>query len=182
MIILLSGKQGSGKSTLAEGLLNRLPGITKVMKFADPLYAMHDACLPILKEYGIRDKAMIKDGDLLQILGTEYGRRKIREDLWVEILRQRVNTSLADNIIIDDARFINEVNMFPDALKVRLECPVDARKPRVSYWREDQSHPSETGLDSYKGWDVVVFTDVIPKHITLNIVLEHYEKKQTQTK
>lgn len=151
-IILLSGKQGSGKTTLANRLLKALPG-SKLIKFADPLYEMQAACLPILKEYGLRPTTMEKDGELLQILGTEYGRKKLGENVWSDVAASRAATFHVfrkhDWVVIDDCRFENEFDAFPTAWRFRLECPKEVRQSRCSYWREADEHPSETGLDAY---------------------------------
>ncbi len=155
-ILIISGKQGSGKTSITDGIVKMLGSVANIQtfKFAGPLYEMHDAMLPILKKYKIRPEDMTKDGELLQTLGTEYGRNKISENVWVNI-SHRFSTefvALADTnlAIIDDCRFENEFNGFIDsAFKVRLECPEEVRKARCSYWRENTTHPSETGLDDY---------------------------------
>ena len=155
-VILISGKQGSGKTSLSNGLMESLKeqGLQPyAFKFADPLYAIHDACLPVLKSWGIRDNDMKIDKDLLQIIGTEYGRNKISESIWMDICKKRVQvfTGLLPThvALIDDARFENEFDAFEDAVSIRLNADVEARKKRVSYWREDQNHPSEVSLDAY---------------------------------
>lgn len=153
-IVLISGKQGSGKSTLAEGIYRAafLSGwMPHKVKFAEVIYALHDACLPILKLYGIRPEEMHKDGELLQVLGTEYGRKLLGENVWAKATRKYVERNLGQRqlFIIDDARFENEFDAFPDALTIRLNAPADIRKERCSYWRTDEKHASEIGLDAY---------------------------------
>lgn len=166
-IFILSGKQGSGKTTYAK-YLQAFLGIdnTKILKFAAPLYAIHDRVLPLLKEYGVRPESMEKDGELLQVLGTSYGRNKLGENVWVDIVARQtfhwINMRISHFVIIDDARFENEVDTFrEDAYLIRLVAPEDVRRERCTYWREDTSHPSETGLDAYesaKRFDAVLET------------------------
>lgn len=155
-IILISGKQGSGKSTASRHLRKwamQHKLIPSEIKFADPLYALHAACLPVLKSFGLRPEDMEKDGELLQVLGTEYGRNRLGNDVWVNVARRCVDKWLAidtNNIcIIDDMRFENEFDAFPDAVRIRLEASEEMRKQRCSYWREDTKHQSEIGLDVY---------------------------------
>lgn len=166
-IFILSGKQGSGKTTYAK-YLQAFLGIdnTKILKFAAPLYALHDRCLPLLKQYGVRPDSMEKDGELLQVLGTTYGRKCLGENVWVDIVAREAYVWLSqrpDNfVIIDDARFENEINTFrEDAYLIRLTAPEAVRKARCSYWRENTQHPSEIGLDEYERqmiFDVVLDT------------------------
>ena len=54
-----------------------------------------------------------------------------------------------DLVIVGDCRFENEFMAFPEALRVRLQCPEDIRRKRCSMWRENVEHPSEIGLDRY---------------------------------
>lgn len=177
---------GSGKTTLAKGLVDSLSAEgfkVSHLKFADPLYALQDVCLPILKEWGIRPEDMTKDGELLQILGTEYGRNKLGEDVWVNALKRRVGEVLKDEksfVVIDDARFENEFMAFRDiALTVRLTADYGKRRARCSYWREDDKHPSEVGLDRFHDlqyFDLYLNTTEEPKdRILKSVVLKVLE-------
>lgn len=158
-VLAISGRQGSGKSTLANNLVAHMEAVCyrpSIMKFADPLYEMHDACLPVLKRWGIRPIEMTKEGELLQVLGTEYGRKRIHEDVWVDALVNRINhfhgvqtRAIGETrlVIVDDMRFPNEFEAMGGAFRVRLNADRDARRERCSYWREDENHPSESSLD-----------------------------------
>lgn len=159
MVILISGKQGSGKTTLAKNLMLELTNQgyeVSPVKFAGPLYAMHDAVLGILELYGVK-RNIEKDGPLLQLLGTEWGRKTVDDNVWVDLAKNRVKQILEDAedgnreqvVIIDDARFENEFDAFPEAIKIRLEASEEVRKLRCSAWRDSTNHPSEVGLDNY---------------------------------
>lgn len=94
-----------------------------------------------------------KSGDMLQWLGTEYG-RAIDQDIWVNIAKYRIATLLQQDenatVIVDDCRFENEfyaLDQF-NPLKVRLECDRDVRKSRADAWRDNEFHTSETALDA----------------------------------
>ena len=178
-VILISAKQGAGKSTLASRLAEHLGGT--IMKFAEPLYFMHDGLLPYIKKMGLRPDDMKKDGELLQMLG-EYGRR-IHKDVWAQILHRRIAQERAASpdtwFIIDDCRFENEFDAFPDAIKIRLTASEATRKARCSYWREDTSHPSEIGLDAYAGmakFNIAINTDFHPKEETFKVVIDTLKK------
>lgn len=165
-VVIISGHQGSGKTTLQKALCERLaPPAFKTWKaypmiFAGPLYEMHDRVRDVLTDSGVphRQGCEVKDGDLLQWLGTEFGRNKHGENIWVDLCRGRINKKIAELemgkdvarafFVIGDCRFLNELAAFPNALKIRLECPRDVRKARVDMWRENETHLSETALNT----------------------------------
>jgi tRNA A37 threonylcarbamoyladenosine biosynthesis protein TsaE len=166
MVILISGKQGSGKTTLSKTLLNFFElnnhKITS-LKFAGPLYEMHDAVLIVLNQYQTaldlinNGNAINLDKTLLQILGTEWGREKLHNNIWPNIVLGQINNIRKNypntKIIIDDLRFLNELEVIDSSidkcLKIRLECDEEIRKARCSQWRDNTNHPSETDLDAH---------------------------------
>lgn len=151
---------GSGKTTLGKALEEKIRQKIKKaypiqVTFASTIYEMHDACLAILKAYGV-ERDIKKDGTLLQLLGTEWGRNTLGEDIWVNLLKgkmkatvQGIDSDLEPYFIITDCRMKNEFDAFPGALHVRLECARDIRKKRCEQWRDRENHPSEIDLDSY---------------------------------
>ncbi len=150
-VILISGKMGSGKTTLANNLVAALKAKGKTveaLKFAAPLYAMHDAVGHVAKQYGIPfDK---KEGTLLQLLGTEWGRNLKGQDVWVNAVKHQIAQEWGlDYVLIDDARFENEFDAFPEAFSIRLEANEENRKARAEGWRPNSTHASETSLDQY---------------------------------
>lgn len=173
-VVLISGKQGSGKTSLAQGLQKKLLDANYAvgnLKFAMPLYKMHKAIRDILKEDGMDTEVIHKmsgsytapfegiDGPLLQLLGTEWGRKTRGENFWVKYAQETVdrilNTMLEANtnlephpvFIFDDCRFPNELSAFHDAVTIRLEAPEEMRRDRAEKWRDNTEHPSETALD-----------------------------------
>lgn len=165
-IIILSGKMGSGKTTISNHLKLRAKQLgfeyIGVEKFASVLYELHDILLNKMETYTGKPR-LKKDGTLLQLLGTEWGRKQYGEDVWANILKNKIykNDSSKKLVIIDDCRFENEFNAFPEALRVRLKAPEEERKKRADAWRENTNHPSETGLDEYEQmgkFDVVLYT------------------------
>jgi energy-coupling factor transporter ATP-binding protein EcfA2 len=162
-IILISGKQGSGKTTLSNNLSGLLieSGYQPVsIKFAAVLYELHDLIWSKMNEYG-QTLNVKKDGYLLQLLGTEWGRNKLGENIWVDIAKFRAAKATENSnvvVIIDDCRFPNELTAFPEALKVRLEADSTTRMGRAEMWRDTENHTSETGLDDSTGFNVTYQT------------------------
>jgi hypothetical protein len=135
-----------------------------IVKFAEPLYEMHDLCRAVLRRYGC-DPFPGVDGRLLQLLGTEWGRNSRGQDLWVNLFRKRAESLPESHIIIsDDARFPNELEGFDPAwrvVRIRLVAPEDVRKARAAKWRDDTEHESETALDGYRNFDLVCDTSQV---------------------
>lgn len=192
LILMISGKQGSGKTTLARNLLQwfgRRDWYVGHLKFADPLYEMHDWIWNYMHTYGIQ-KPRAKDGVLLQLLGTEWGRKTVGQDVWVQLLKGRMEQIFAATdgfakprlVIIDDARFPNEIDFYDHKTgiakvhKLRLEAGEHVRQVRAEMWRPNTMHASEIALDSYDKWDSIVFTDEHDADETLEIVAKHIEE------
>lgn len=185
IVILISGKQGSGKSTLARELERKLEEQdirNRQITFAAPLYEMQGAVLRVCESYGLSVRS--KYGALLQFLGTEFGRKEFGENVWVDMAKAKIDEyqrlglghGTANAYIISDCRFQNEFRAFPDAIRVRLDCPMEVRKARIlsaagQNWREDQNHPSEIDLDYVDNWHVRMDTDQYDVNTISDIVL-----------
>lgn len=186
-VILISGKQGSGKTTLQRALQAELyktkGNLVMRINFADELYKIHDFAVNRLKHFGVIDKKVVKDGKLLQILGTEWARLSINTNVWVDIVKSRIKTIEDLNkdhngrcyFIIGDCRFKNEFDAFPDALKIRLIAPKEVRKNRAESWRDNDAHPSEIDLDEYEKagkFDLVFTTDCTSTEEIVSVVTD----------
>jgi hypothetical protein len=189
MFVMLSGKQGSGKTTIAQKLQTHwsLLGVPVCRtKFAKPLYEMHDAVFAVGKMYGVLPPPGGKDGDLLQVLGTEWGRMHRGKDIWVDCLKADAaqmtegwrQHGMLHIVLVDDLRFKNEFDGIPGAMRVRLECDEDIRKKRASYWRENTSHLSETDLDDcLDRFELIVDTGVLDVELSVQTIVEHFRVK-----
>jgi len=110
-VIAVTGPAGSGKSTVSDYLATRY-GYTKT-KFAEPLKSM-------MRALGLTDAQI--EGDFketpapqlgmktpryaMQTLGTEWGRKCMGEDFWLDLWA--INASMFNRVIVDDCRFPNE--------------------------------------------------------------------------
>ncbi len=117
-LIGFTGRAGSGKSTAASVLVEQY-GFTR-MSFAQPLRKM-------LREIGLTEEDLTSgksepvdwlDGktprQLMQTLGTEWGRGMIHTNVWVTIAERKIAQLRADGvpgIVIDDVRFDNDADM-----------------------------------------------------------------------
>ena len=115
-IIALTGPKGVGTSTLANLIMSNqvLPHPVGIMSFAGGLKAMLATILPPEAftpegkenpEYGLCGK---KPRELMQTLGTEWGRDKVSENIWVDVMEKKILKSGLQSVIIDDLRFVNE--------------------------------------------------------------------------
>lgn len=90
----ICGKMASGKTTFTRRLQNHIPELVK-LSFADKLYEIcHDL-------FGMVDK----DRKLLQDVGTRM--KQVDSNVWVNYTMKIANS--IDNVIIDDARYKNEI-------------------------------------------------------------------------
>lgn len=149
-VILISGGQGAGKTALANHLVSILPNAIRI-SFADPMRSLMKGMIATANEIALDLPENIEKHPstrlFLQFLGTEWG-RSIDHLIWVSHAKQRTLDPAYDTYIIDDARFFNEIVAFPDAIKIRLECPAELRQQRAKYWG-NPDHPSETELNDY---------------------------------
>lgn len=121
ILIGLTGRAGSGKDTAANHLCNQY-GFVRA-SFAEPLKAMLEAMLehagldhiwlhePAFKNHPISGLG-VSGRQLMQTLGTEWGREMVDTDLWVNLLDRHLGISAGhavhDRIVITDVRMPNE--------------------------------------------------------------------------
>ena len=152
--IYICGKAGAGKTYAAKYLMEHYGYVQA--KFAYPVY-------DIARNYfGMKEK----DRNLLQIIGTDCGRAKEYENIWVDrfcedlriVQRSREKLGLSkNNFIVDDCRFANE----HEALKkcgwvgIYLDVSDEIREKRLAKrdgtsQKETLQHSSETSVDGFK--------------------------------
>lgn len=113
LIGLLGAKQ-SGKSTAAKHIVDH-HGFTRI-RFADPLKEILRVlgCTPAQidgdeKEIPLERLCGKSPRNVMDLMGTECGRRMIGEELWVNIVDGRLRELLPRGpVVIDDVRFENE--------------------------------------------------------------------------
>lgn len=117
-LIGLTGKARSGKDTVA-GMLQSAFGF-KTIAFAKPLKEGLKTMLGLTEEHvnGSLKEVVIEDfgkspRQMLQTLGTEWGRETVHDMIWLTVARRQVNVWLEQgyNVVITDVRFENEAEM-----------------------------------------------------------------------
>lgn len=172
MIIGIAGKAQAGKDTTAMmiNFLREYPEASwntywnndlpfevedyNIVHFADLLKYVAERMLsvPVYTMQSMKGKSMTFDWldgmtgrEFLQKLGTAV-RNEVHPDFWTRALFIREKDN--QNLIIPDIRFPNEAKIVKDhgGILIRIERPGAGAG----------AHISETALDSYKGWDIVI--------------------------
>lgn len=143
-LVAFTGLATCGKTTAAHALVSK--GFVRVA-FADPLKEM----IGVLTEE--KDKTACPEElcgrsvrEAYQLLGTEWGRNMMGEDIWLRAARRRIAAHLRDvaaglaaGVVIDDCRFDNEAELVRSlgGIVIRVERPGLVQ----------MSHASEVGVD-----------------------------------
>lgn len=152
MILIAFAAMAEGGKTTSAKILVEHYGFTRI-SFAAPLYDMLEAGgfgRPKTPE----EKAAIIPGvgvswrHAAQTLGTEWGRRCIREDIWTTLALRKC-TDPDGRYVIDDCRFENEA----EAVRGLGGTVVHITGRKSSIKEEAKAHESEKGLSFYVGED-----------------------------
>ncbi len=159
-VIALSGAACCGKDTAGHHLKNHLG--FGVLKFAGPLKAglcaMFGWAPELLDNGEWRERELPGIGksprQLMQTIGTDWGRQMVHPDLWMILARQRINEAAAmglPGVVFTDCRFVNEAQLVKDVGGMVIQVVRQAAKPIAS-------HVSEAGIPAHLV-DAVVFND-----------------------
>lgn len=115
-LIGLTGPARSGKDTTAE-ILVREAGFVRIA-FADPLRDFVRRLLGYTPEdLETRKEDPTEFGpsprEMMQTLGTEWGRETISPELWLRVARREIEANLAAgrSVVLSDVRFPNEADL-----------------------------------------------------------------------
>lgn len=125
MLIGLCGAAGCGKSTVSKHLYEKYRFFDFAL--ADPIYDMVAALTGLtkdtLKQRDVKEARLewlgLSPRELLQRIGTEFGRRVIDDGVWIRHLMRRIDATAAavdrmslggtkSHFVISDVRFDNE--------------------------------------------------------------------------
>jgi len=153
-LIGLTGRAGAGKDTAAAHL-KAAHGFTAIA-FADPIRRALSAMLglaPIMFQHPHKEEPISLIGksprQLMQTLGTEWGRNLVHPDIWLILAEELILTcrTAGECVVVTDVRFENEAALI--------------RSLGGSVWHVDRSgagtahqHVSEAGVAYVPGYDV----------------------------
>lgn len=143
---VFTGRAQSGKTTSARFLMNR--GF-RLISFADPLKRMLQAITLVTDKHSRPPVLCGKSiREAYQTLGTEWGRKQIGEDIWVNCAAESVKNAVNEyyegfnhGIVIDDCRFDNEA----EAMKQLGATIIKIERDQA----EVMEHESEKGVSSH---------------------------------
>lgn len=162
IIIGISGKKGSGKDTFAlllEDLFRKqeIKVITKA--FADKL---KECCAVISGQFewifynqNAKNK---KAGPFLNITNRELMQkfgdltRQLDPNIWIKLVLEPDYKTNPDVLIITDVRFKNEAKAIKDKGGILIRMESDRSK--------EDNHKSETDLDDYNNFDLVINNNI----------------------
>lgn len=153
MIVGFNGKAGSGKDTAAQALIDL--GWFKY-SFAQPirdgLTAMFGISQADMFNQDIKNLPDYYQGKsiryLLQSLGTEWGRRFISENVWID--RTMQICSQHENVVLADVRYDNEAQAIIDAGGIVIQV-VRLNNEHINLTLKNgiASHETEKGISDY---------------------------------
>jgi len=137
-LIGLGHKARHGKDTVAQYIVETVPRGTRIYSFATALKCY---CR-------VNGWMTVKDGPILQYVGTELFRQKVDYDFWVRMLQYQIEEEKPLVAIIPDVRFPNEKEWIEKhGISVKVERLNEDGTPYVTTDRPS-NHPSEIALDN----------------------------------
>jgi len=150
--ILIVGTMGSGKTIVADYLVNEY----KYKKHSMAYWLKHT----IMLHYGLDkiDKDMIINDKTMRKLMQELGNYMRKIDIkWHidEVIRRLKECKHEDLFVIDDIRFINELNSFTEFKPISIKIVSDERTRLERIILRDMIVPSETEIHDVSEIDII---------------------------
>ncbi len=164
-LIGISGPIGSGKDTIASLIVVNSDNQYQTVSFAEPL---REAAKVMFgwTDFEVTDRVAKETVDpfwgfsprtALQYLGTEYGRKLLRDDVWIRAAQRKMEAGArhGKRTVIQDVRFPNEDEWVRSYGERSLRIFVTSNEdPPVK-----TTHVSEQGLSPRDGRDVIFYND-----------------------
>ena len=141
-VIAFAGPAGVGKSTAAVFLQNEARlGKVQILSFAKPMRRMVATLLPLgmgaftqdnknNPEHGLCGKT---PRQLLETIGTEWGKEMIGENIWLDIVANQINSGAFDTYAIDDLRTDAEAIYLKEKFNATI---IHLSRPGIDYKRD----------------------------------------------
>lgn len=180
-IIGIVGAKGCGKSTLGSWLatehhFKHLPLAKPIKDMLTFIGLTEDHLNGHLKEAPCHLLAGKTPRHAMQTLGTEWGRKLISENIWLNLWRQQAASH--PKIVCDDVRFANEVQ----AIKDMGGTIIRVRRPNGS--EGSSNHESELYFSTLKA-DIEIVNDKDIPHLLKQFSDQYFpyiKQKQKQPK
>lgn len=145
-VILISGKAQNGKDTTAMLLEKHLTNKSSKVLITHYGDLVKYICTMFFSWDGKKDEA---GRQLLQYVGTDIVRAR-EPNYWANFVYGIVDMfkSNWDYVLIPDARFPNEIDIFKNRVKDTVHIRVDRGDFDNGLTEEQKVHPSETSLDN----------------------------------
>lgn len=145
-LIAFCGLAGCGKTTFALGLVKHRD--FHRLSFADPIRGMLLGLGLSLEQMsnGKNEPVSWLGGktprQIMQSLGTDWGRQMVDENIWINVARNRIQSALLSKkgVVIDDCRFDNEAALIKDMGGRVIQIMRAGLEP--------MDHPSEKGISA----------------------------------
>lgn len=149
-VFVIGGKSGSGKNTVANLIKDYYDNIgekTIITEFSKyiKLYAKE----MIGWNYDVNNKPR----KFLQNMGQKV-RKTLGEDIFINRMKEDISIyqEYFDNVVISDARLINEIDAFKEYYLKCYSIHVESSKDN-KLTEEEKNHITELELDDYKDFD-----------------------------
>ncbi len=169
MWIGISGKMGVGKDYIVNNNLSKLYDKNIIISFADmiKINLMVNNNIKLNELYGNKTPEIRQ---LLQYEGTENGRDKYGEDIWIKYVKCWGELYLSRGykyIIITDVRFKNEYEFIKNnnGIIIRIEAPnrneqrLRNESSNEEEYNKIKNHKSEIDLDNMQ-FDIIINNDI----------------------
>lgn len=135
-------KRRVGKDTSCDYLMSKYGGVK--LSFAEPLYEI------LYFAQNVCGFKKTKDRKFLQFIGTEWA-RTINDNVWVDLLKEKIKQNNNHNIYISDVRFKNEFKALKDHGFTCIQIN-GSRDQEDGYC----NHSSDKDLDDFNEWDFTI--------------------------
>ncbi len=163
-LIGIHGPLNAGKDTVANHIQHLFPNLFGRYAFALPIKQAcevmfgftHDQMYDTVIKERVDPFWNFTPRKAMQLLGTEFGREMLRDDVWIRRaeMEHRKNLSQNKGTVIADVRFENEAEWIraqPNSLIIYLSAPNLQKDERYQ-------HPSEAGISRHDN-DLYIVND-----------------------